>query len=192
MGIGGAAPHRRGPVPDQGVLGCQRNVRNIAQGGPRRCACQSPARHYLSKARREGIRCRQGGVSHPFRPGHPPRARWRLLRRRTAPRPFRCSEATRRRDGWTIGATLPPTARSSAALRSAHLADALDAYLNAYAEDLAGYYPGVNALAMLKIQGGLAQRAPDAWEAAFDDPDKAAGALKDRDACAKRIAASLA
>ncbi len=81
--------------------------------------------------------------------------------------------------------------RSSAALRSAHLADALDAYLNAYAADLTGYYPGVNALAMLKIQGGLAQRAPDAWEAAFDDPDKAAGALKDRDACAKRIAAAL-
>jgi hypothetical protein len=44
---------------------------------------------------------------------------------------------------------------------------------------------------MLKIQNGLAQRAPEAWEAAFDDSDKAAGALKDRDACAKRIAAAL-
>src|SRR6185369_2081502 len=81
--------------------------------------------------------------------------------------------------------------RSSAALRSAHLADALEAYLNAYAADLTGYYPGVNALAMLKIQGGLAQKAPDAWEAAFEDSDRAAGALKDRDACARRIAAAL-
>ena len=37
-----------------------------------------------------------------------------------------------------------------------------------------GYYPGVNALAMLKIQSGLAQAAPDTWEAAFEDSDKAA------------------
>ena len=95
---------------------------------------------------------------------------------------------TRWLDDWRDVAA--PT-RSSAALRSAHLADALEAYLNAYAADLTGYYPGVNALAMLKVQSGLALRAPEAWEAAFEDSDKAAGALKDRDACARRIAAAL-
>ena len=83
-------------------------------------------------------------------------------------------------------------ARGSAALRSAHLADALESYLSAYGENLSGYYPGANALALLRIQGYLAQRAPDTWEAAFDDSDKARNALSDREACAKRIAASLA
>ncbi len=104
-------------------------------------------------------------------PGHSPRAR-RVPRRRTAPRPFRCSEAMPRRDGWTIGATSRRRHAAEAALHSAHLVDALDSYLNAYAEDLAGFYPGVNALAMLKIQGDLAKRAPDAWEAAFAIPTR--------------------
>ncbi len=82
-------------------------------------------------------------------------------------------------------------ARGSAALRSAHLADALDSYVKAYAEDLARYYPGTNALAMLRIQSELAQNEPDTWVAAFEDSDKAASELEDRNACAKRIAASL-
>jgi len=75
---------------------------------------------------------------------------------------------TRWLDDWRDVAA--PT-RSSAALRSAHLADALEAYLNAYAADLTGYYPGVNALAMLKVQSGLALRAPEAWEAAAREGD---------------------
>ena len=83
-------------------------------------------------------------------------------------------------------------ARASAALGSAHLGDALDSYLNAYAENLTSYYPGANALALLRIQNYLAQNDPDTWEAAFDDADKARSALADRDACAKRIAAALA
>lgn len=82
-------------------------------------------------------------------------------------------------------------ARSSAALGSGHLAIALDAYLSAYAEDLGSYYPGANALALLKIQGLLARRDPDTWEADYDDAATAKGALDDREACDKRIAAAL-
>lgn len=81
--------------------------------------------------------------------------------------------------------------RGNVALGSPHLGTALDAYLSAYAEDLTGYYPGTNALAMLKIQGFLAQTVPETWEAAFEDAGKAASALADRDACAKRITAAL-
>jgi hypothetical protein len=44
---------------------------------------------------------------------------------------------------------------------------------------------------MMRIQSELAKREPDTWEAAFEDSDRAGGALKDRDLCAKRIAASL-
>ncbi len=95
---------------------------------------------------------------------------------------------TRWLDDWRDVAA---ASRGSAALRSGHLADALDSYLKAFAEDLAGFYPGVNALALLRIQADLAKGAPDVWEAAFDDSDRAASALRDRDACAKRIAASL-
>jgi tetratricopeptide (TPR) repeat protein len=82
-------------------------------------------------------------------------------------------------------------ARGSAALGSPHLANSLDSYLSAYAENLASYYPGGNALALLKIQGFLAQQEPDTWEAAFDNSDRAGNALADRDACAQRIAAAL-
>jgi hypothetical protein len=95
---------------------------------------------------------------------------------------------TRWQDDWRGFA---PAARARRALSSAHLGDALDGYLKAFAEDLGGYYPGANALALLRIQGDLAKGEPDAWEASFDDADKAAAALKDRESCARRIAASL-
>lgn len=86
-------------------------------------------------------------------------------------------------------AALP--ARGSAALESAHLDTALAAYLGAYAEALDGYYPGCNALALLKIQTALARQEPATWEANFDDAGKAASALADREACARRIAGTL-
>ena len=81
--------------------------------------------------------------------------------------------------------------RTRAALGSSHLDDALDAYLSAYAEDIGGYYPGVNALALLRIQGLLARRDPTTWEDGFDDVDKAAETLTDQETCERRIAAAL-
>ena len=95
---------------------------------------------------------------------------------------------TRWLDDWRDAA---PDARKSAAIGSPYLGDSRNWYLKAFAEDLAGFYPGVNALAMLKIQSGLAHAASDAWEASFADADAARAALNDVDACAARIAASL-
>ncbi|NOT27576.1 MAG: hypothetical protein HOP16_15935 [Acidobacteria bacterium] len=86
---------------------------------------------------------------------------------------------------------MPENGRARAALSSSHLNDALDAYLSAYAENIGGYYPGANALALLRIQGLLARLDPTTWEEGFDDVDKAAAALTDQETCEKRIAAAL-
>ena len=109
----------------------------------------------------------------------------------SAPRLSRCTGATRRRAGWPTGATRSLDARHRAALSSSHLEDALVSYLNAYAENLGGYYPGANALALLKIRSLLAKQDPTTWESGFDDTDKAGDALADLEACEKRIAAAL-
>jgi hypothetical protein len=85
----------------------------------------------------------------------------------------------------------PEADRARAALGSSHLDDALDAYLSAYAENIGGYYPGANALALLRIQGLLARLDPTTWEEGFDDVDKAADELADQETCEKRIAAAL-
>lgn len=95
---------------------------------------------------------------------------------------------TRWLDDWSGAA---PEVRDRKALASAHLGNALESYLKAFAEDLRSYYPGANALALLRIQAELAKAEPDTWEAGFEDSDKAAIAFKDRELCAKRIAASL-
>jgi hypothetical protein len=86
---------------------------------------------------------------------------------------------------------LPVDARPRAALCSSHLEDALNAYLGAYAENLSAYYPGANALALLKIRSLLAKQDPGTWECSFDDADKAADALADQESCEGRIAAAL-
>jgi hypothetical protein len=86
---------------------------------------------------------------------------------------------------------VPADARDRTALGSSCLDEALGFYLNAYAENLGSYYPGANALALLKLRGLLAQRDPSTWESAFDDADKAEDALANQQVCEKRIAAAL-
>jgi hypothetical protein len=85
----------------------------------------------------------------------------------------------------------PEATRHEAALGSAHLADALHAYLSAYAEDLDSFYAGVNALALLTMQRLLAERCPEVWEAGFDDPERAKAVLGDQALCERRIGAAL-
>jgi tetratricopeptide (TPR) repeat protein len=82
-------------------------------------------------------------------------------------------------------------ARSHAALGSGYLSDSLGWYLKASNEDAGDYYAGANALALLKIQGGLALKARDVWQENFDDPDKATIALSEGEARAKQIQESL-
>jgi hypothetical protein len=86
---------------------------------------------------------------------------------------------------------LADDARGTKALRSPHLGEAIQRYMGGFAEDLDSFYPGINALALLKIQLGLAARLPAVWQEGFDDDDKAASALKDCEGRAARIAATL-
>ena len=81
--------------------------------------------------------------------------------------------------------------RGTKALRSPHLNDAIQRYLGGFAEDLDSFYPGINGLALLKIQLGLAAKLPAVWQEGFEDDDKAASALKDYEGRAARIAATL-
>ncbi len=77
------------------------------------------------------------------------------------------------------------------ALRSPHLAESIKNYLDGYAEDLDSFYPGINAVALLRAQIELAKALPAVWEEHFDDADDAARALKDAEARCARIAAAL-
>src|SRR6185369_16078114 len=52
-------------------------------------------------------------------------------------------------------------------------------------EDLDSFYPGINGLAMLKIQSELAKQLPKVWAEGFDDDDKADAALRE---CERRMA----
>jgi hypothetical protein len=81
--------------------------------------------------------------------------------------------------------------RGKNALRSPHLAEAIQRYLAGFAEDLDSFYPGINGLAMLKIQIGLAKTLPAIWEEGFDDSASAAAALEECERRAARIAAVL-
>lgn len=88
-------------------------------------------------------------------------------------------------------AAAAPDARPARALRSPHLKRMLDWYLKAANLDLNAYYPGINALALLKLQLALAGRAPDAWQKAFDDDARAEASLKARETLAVRLASTL-
>jgi hypothetical protein len=54
------------------------------------------------------------------------------------------------------------------ALKSVHLADARDRYLEAFEGDQQHYYSGLSALALQRIQTDLAQSLPEVWAEQFD------------------------
>ena len=91
------------------------------------------------------------------------------------------------REEWE--AVPDPTAKATAALRSAHLQDASDDYQRAYEEDLNHFYSGLNALAMLKVRTELAAALPDVWGERFDEDEEAEGALARLRKHAERLAA---
>jgi tetratricopeptide repeat protein len=95
---------------------------------------------------------------------------------------------TRWLEQWKSAA---PDARGASALRSPHLATSIEHYLEGFAEDLDSFYPGINALAMLKIQIELAKQLPKLWGARFGDGAKADAALKECEQRADRIASTL-
>jgi hypothetical protein len=81
--------------------------------------------------------------------------------------------------------------RRTIALRSPHLADSIQHYLAGFAENLVSFYPGINGLAMLRIQLGLAKELPAIWNEGFDDEEKSEAARKESERRADRIAATL-
>ncbi|HEV8422064.1 MAG TPA: tetratricopeptide repeat-containing protein [Chthoniobacterales bacterium] len=89
---------------------------------------------------------------------------------------------TRWIEQWKLAA---PDVRGASALRSPHLAASIERYLEGFAEDLDSFYPGINGLAMLKIQSELAKQLPKVWAEGFDDDDKADAALRE---CERRMA----
>jgi len=87
--------------------------------------------------------------------------------------------------------TVAEDARRAIALRSPHLADSIQHYLAGFAENLDSFYPGINGLAMLRIQLGLAKELPAIWTENFDDEEKAEAARKECERRVDRIAAAL-
>ncbi len=81
--------------------------------------------------------------------------------------------------------------RRMIALRSPHLADSIEHYSAGFAENLDSFYPGINALAMLKIQLHLAKELPAIWSEGFDGNETAEATRKDCERRAGRIAAAL-
>ena len=67
----------------------------------------------------------------------------------------------------------PPPGRRAAALRSAFLFEALEAYDGGFSEDLNHYYSGINALAMTTIADLLAKAEPEVWTGCFLTDDSA-------------------
>jgi hypothetical protein len=66
-----------------------------------------------------------------------------------------------------------PTERRAAALRSAFLFEALEAYDEGFSEDMNHYYSGINALAMTTIVDLLARAEPQVWTGCFLTDDSA-------------------
>ena len=89
---------------------------------------------------------------------------------------------------WT---TKAPEERSAAALRSPHLQAAFDNYRSAFDECLNHFYPGLNALAMLKIMMALAELLPEVWSEQFPNDKKAENALEEHQQEAQQLAAAV-
>jgi len=85
----------------------------------------------------------------------------------------------------------PREESKSDALRSPHLRDALNAYIQAVQEQLDDHYPAINVLSLLKCQLELARALPEIWEASFDDAAAARAQLEARERTVNRLNALL-
>jgi len=90
---------------------------------------------------------------------------------------------------WSQVASLPE--RQKRALRSAFLKDSLEAYEEAFNEDLNHFYSGLNTLAMLTIQTKLAELLPEVWADPFDEDAEAARELDSRKKHIQKLSASV-
>ena len=81
----------------------------------------------------------------------------------------------------------PAPERAAAALRSPYLQESFENYEAAFDEHLNHYYPGLNALAMLKVMIALAELLPEVWGEQFPNDKKAADALEEHQEHAARL-----
>jgi Tetratricopeptide Repeats-Sensor len=86
--------------------------------------------------------------------------------------------------------------RQGAALRSAHLDGAREAYSEGFLVDQNHWYSGINALALLIVTISLAELQPDVWSERFETDDAAKAALaelgEERDELLAAVKRSLA
>lgn len=96
---------------------------------------------------------------------------------------------TRWTNDWRQAASAPE--RQRRALASPYLEESLEAYAGAFDEDLNHYYSGLNALAMLTIQVGLAKLQPELWAERFDVEGEEAAALSRLEARAEKLSGAV-
>jgi hypothetical protein len=92
-------------------------------------------------------------------------------------------------DDWKLASSLPE--RQQRALRSPYLNDSLEAYGEAFKEDLNHFYSGLNTLAMLSIQTKLAELMPAVWAEPFDDESDAMRELESHQKHLQKLSASV-
>jgi tetratricopeptide repeat protein len=95
---------------------------------------------------------------------------------------------TRWKNGWQVA---PAEKQPEEALRSGLLEESYKAYRMAFEVDLNHYYPGLNALAMLKVRLALAETLPDVWADAFDRPRDAENELAELLEQAQKLATAV-
>ncbi|HZF07775.1 MAG TPA: tetratricopeptide repeat-containing protein [Thermoanaerobaculia bacterium] len=81
--------------------------------------------------------------------------------------------------------------RREKALRSPFLEESFAAYSRGFEVDLNGFYPGLNALAMLTIQTELAGLLPEVWGERFERERDAESVLEERRERRQKIAAAV-
>lgn len=72
----------------------------------------------------------------------------------------------------------PKDQMAKKAISSGLLIDAFESYLSGYEENLNLSYSGINALGLLRIILGLAEREPEAWKNNYDDDEEASRELE--------------
>ena len=95
---------------------------------------------------------------------------------------------TRWTNDWKNAGSLEERQRQ--ALRSPYLDESLEAYENAFKEDLNHFYSGLSTLGLLTMQTMLAELLPDVWAERFEDEGEAARELAVRKKAVEKVCAS--
>jgi hypothetical protein len=77
------------------------------------------------------------------------------------------------------------------ALRAPELEESLESYASGFLNELNHFYPGVNALSLLRIRIDLARAQPDVWASFFENDTDAAQKLKEADDRLQQLAAAV-